>query len=102
MRDLIPLHHNEQQKSTSEATAVMDAWRQLLNVIGGLFRQHATGFSPLMGDASKTFAEVEAKLIHETKQAARATDAYVRTNPWRAVGIAAVVAIVIGAIVKRK
>ncbi len=102
MRDVVPMPNNDQQKSAGDPTAVMQAWRQWLHVISGFFRQHAGGFAPLMGDAGKTLADVEAKVIHETKQAARVTDDYVRANPWRAIGIAAVVAMMIGAMVKRK
>lgn len=44
----------------------------------------------------------EAAIVERTKAAARATDDYVRANPWRAVGIAAGAGLVIGLLVGRR
>jgi ElaB/YqjD/DUF883 family membrane-anchored ribosome-binding protein len=40
--------------------------------------------------------------IEQTREAAKAADDYLRENPWSAVGIAAVVGIVIGVLINRK
>ena len=40
-------------------------------------------------------------MIEKTRQAARATDEYVHDNPWRAVGIAAGVGLVVGMLISR-
>jgi len=42
------------------------------------------------------------ELLERTKQAARATDEYVHENPWRAVGIAAGVGVIIGMLIARR
>ena len=47
-------------------------------------------------------AEVEDVLIDEGKHAARAADEYVHDYPWRAVGIAAGVGLVIGLLISRR
>lgn len=47
-------------------------------------------------------AEVEDIMIDKGKLAARATDEYVHDNPWRAVGIAAGVGLVIGLLIGRR
>ncbi len=47
-------------------------------------------------------AEAEDIMIDKTKQAARATDDYVHDNPWRAVGIAAGVGLLIGLLIGRR
>jgi len=47
-------------------------------------------------------AEAEDMVIHGTKQAARVTDEYVHDNPWKAVGIAAGVGLVIGLLIGRR
>jgi ElaB/YqjD/DUF883 family membrane-anchored ribosome-binding protein len=47
-------------------------------------------------------AEAQAALLVKTKAAAKATDAYVHENPWRAVGAAAGVGLVIGLLVGRR
>ncbi len=52
--------------------------------------------------AKVKLAEVEDILIDRGKQAARATDEYVRDNPWRAVGIAAGIGVIIGMLISRR
>jgi ElaB/YqjD/DUF883 family membrane-anchored ribosome-binding protein len=47
-------------------------------------------------------AEAQAALLARTKAAAKATDAYVHENPWKAVGIAAGVGLVIGLLIGRR
>ena len=46
--------------------------------------------------------EAERALLDKTKEAARATDDYVRENPWQAVGIAAVGGMVLGILISRR
>lgn len=46
--------------------------------------------------------EAQAALLVKTKAAARATDDYVHENPWRAVGAAAGVGLVIGLLIGRR
>jgi ElaB/YqjD/DUF883 family membrane-anchored ribosome-binding protein len=52
--------------------------------------------------AKDKMAEAQAALLLKTKAAARATDAYVHENPWRAVGAAAGVGLVIGLLIGRR
>lgn len=47
-------------------------------------------------------AEAEAILVDKAKAAGRAADDYVHDNPWRAVGIAAGVGLVIGLLIGRR
>lgn len=47
-------------------------------------------------------AEMQTALIARTKAAAKATDAYVHENPWKAVGIAAGAGLVIGFLINRR
>ena len=46
--------------------------------------------------AKVKLAEAEDVIVQRSKQAARATDDYVRENPWQAVGAAAGVGLLIG------
>ena len=46
--------------------------------------------------------EQEAALMAKTKAAAKATEDYVRDNPWKAMGIAAVAGLVLGILAKRR
>ena len=43
----------------------------------------------------------EEAVVARTKQAAKATDQYVHENPWKAVGIAAGVGLVVGVLISR-
>ena len=45
--------------------------------------------------------DAEALMLEKTKEAARATDEYVHDHPWRAVGIAAGVGVVVGMLISR-
>ena len=47
-------------------------------------------------------AEAQELVVDKAKAAARATDDYVHANPWRSVGIAAGVGLVIGMLISRR
>jgi len=52
--------------------------------------------------AKARMADVQAELLVKTREAARATDAYVHENPWRAIGVAAGFGLVIGLLIGRR
>ncbi len=52
--------------------------------------------------AKVKLAEAEDIVIQKGKLAARATDEYVQENPWRSVGIAAGVGLIIGLLIGRR
>lgn len=52
-------------------------------------------------EAKKTLSEAENAFIDKTKEVAEAADAYVRQNPWNAVGIAAGIGLVLGLLLRR-
>ena len=54
-----------------------------------------------LATAKVKLGEAERALLEKTKEAARATDDYVRENPWQAVGIAAVAGLVLGILISR-
>ena len=47
-------------------------------------------------------AEAERAMLDKTKQAAKATDEYVHEHPWHAVGVAAVLGFLLGALITRR
>ena len=53
-------------------------------------------------EAKYQLSRAEEAIIDRTKQAAKATDEYVQENPWRAVGIAAGVGLVVGLLIGRR
>lgn len=52
--------------------------------------------------AKEKIADAQEALVEKSKAAARATDEYVHDNPWRAVGVAAGVGLVIGLLIGRR
>ena len=46
--------------------------------------------------------ELEGEAVDRAKAAARATDDYVHDNPWQAIGIAAVVGVLVGLLMNRR
>lgn len=51
--------------------------------------------------ARERLVAAEHAVVEKTKQAAKATDEYVHENPWKSVGIAAGVGLVIGMLISR-
>ena len=52
--------------------------------------------------AKVKLAEAEDLVIDKGKQAARVTDEYVHEHPWRAVGIAAGIGLLVGMLISRR
>ena len=55
-----------------------------------------------LASARVKLAEAERAVVDKTKQAAKATDEYVHEHPWHAVGVAAVVGFLLGALITRR
>jgi ElaB/YqjD/DUF883 family membrane-anchored ribosome-binding protein len=52
--------------------------------------------------AKVKLAEAEAVVSERAKQAARYTDEYVHDNPWRAIGVAAGIGLLLGLLISRR
>jgi ElaB/YqjD/DUF883 family membrane-anchored ribosome-binding protein len=52
--------------------------------------------------AKARMADAQAALVTRTKEAAKATDEYVHEHPWKAMGVAAGVGLVIGLLIGRR
>ena len=55
-----------------------------------------------LATAKVKLTEAEQALLEKSKLAAKATDEYVRENPWQAVGVAAVAGLVLGVLISRR
>lgn len=55
-----------------------------------------------LNEAKVKLAALEEAVAARAKQAADATDEYVRANPWKAVGIAASVGVLLGMLIGRR
>jgi ElaB/YqjD/DUF883 family membrane-anchored ribosome-binding protein len=52
--------------------------------------------------AKAGIAEVQSTVVAKTKEAAKVTDVYVHENPWKSVGLAAAVGVVVGLLIGRR
>jgi len=52
--------------------------------------------------ARKRMSEIQDDLVEQTKVMANNADAYVRDNPWQAVGLAAAAGLIVGLLVSRR
>jgi ElaB/YqjD/DUF883 family membrane-anchored ribosome-binding protein len=55
-----------------------------------------------LADAKLKLADAEAAVVDKAKLVGRATDDYVHDNPWRSVGIAAGVGLIVGMLIGRR
>ncbi|MBS0310961.1 MAG: DUF883 domain-containing protein [Proteobacteria bacterium] len=55
-----------------------------------------------LAKAKAQMADAEAALLVRAKAAAKATDVYVHENPWKAIGISASIALLVGFIMGRR
>lgn len=55
-----------------------------------------------LATAKVKLTEAEQALLEKSKLAAKATDEYVRENPWQAVGVAAAAGLVLGVLISRR
>ena len=65
-------------------------------VSGEGFSAARAKFAEQLDSAKTSLAQAERQIVDKAKQAATATDDYVKGNPWPAVGMAAGVGILIG------
>lgn len=59
-------------------------------------------FEQTLANAKNDLVRLEETVVEKTKEAAKATDDYVKENPWKSVGLGAAVGVVIGMLIARK
>ena len=59
-------------------------------------------FEQTLLNAKNDLVRLEETVVEKTKEAAKATDDYVKENPWKSVGLGAAVGVVIGLLIARK
>ena len=55
-----------------------------------------------LATAKEKMSDAQAAMLAKTRAAARATDEYVHVHPWKAVGVAAGVGLVVGLLIGRR
>lgn len=93
------------EKLMHDMRAVVDDAEELLRATAGQAGDKVAAarerIQANLAVAKGRLTEAEHELIEKTKRAAKATDEYVHENPWKAVGIAAGVGLVVGMLISR-
>lgn len=94
------------EKLISDFKVVVADAEELLRVTAGQAGEKAvelrSKIQSRLADAKLQLADTQAALVEKARMAGRATDDYVHENPWRSVGIAAGVGLVIGLLIGRR
>lgn len=69
---------------------------------GDKMAQMRASLADSLHTAREKLAEAEAAVRTKTREVARATDAYVHENPWKAIGVAAGAGLLIGLLIGRR
>ena len=97
---------DNKQKLVSDMKVVVSDAEEILRASAGVAGEKVANLRERFGerlvDAKMRLAEAEGELYNRTRAAATATDDYVNENPWRAVGIAAGVGLLLGIIIGRR
>jgi ElaB/YqjD/DUF883 family membrane-anchored ribosome-binding protein len=94
------------QKLMTDLRLVVADAEQLLAATAG---QAGEGVSELRSKVQASLAQAKARVSHlqevgleRAKAAGKATDAYVHDNPWRSIGIAAGIGVLVGVLIGRR
>lgn len=103
MSDLTSAHKDKLMDDLKQVLADAEA---LLSATAG---DHSEGIAELRSRVQNTLAhaksglvDAQAAVIDKAKAAAKATDGYVHENPWKSIGIAAGVGLLLGMLIGRR
>ena len=106
MSDVNDFPSSSKEKLVSDMKVVVSDAEEILRATAGVagdkIGELRERIADRLRDAKVRIADAEDMLVDRTKAAARATDDYVNDNPWRAVGIAAGVGLLLGIIIGRR
>lgn len=106
MSEVTDLSTANKQKLVADMKVVVADAEEILRATAGVAGDKMGDLreriSERLRDAKLRIADAEAALVDRTKAAARATDDYVHENPWRAVGLAAAVGLLLGVVIGRR
>ena len=97
---------NSREKLVDDFAAVLGEAEEMLkraaNETGDTARDLRSQVETKLLRAKLNLQELEGEAVDRAKAAARATDDYVHDHPWRAVGAAAAVGVVVGLLLNRR
>ena len=96
---------NLKEQLLNDLNAVIKDAEELLHnseqQAGEGFKSARAKFESTLRNAKRQVVHVEEMVVAKTKEAAKATDVYVKENPWQSVGIAAGVGLLLGMLIGR-
>ena len=106
MNDFARELHNSRQRMEQELRGLVDDTEELLRHAArdatGEFKQARERLEKGLKTARKSLAAAEDAVRDQVGDAARATDGYVRKNPWAAIGVGAGVGLLVGLLLSRR
>lgn len=106
MKETMDVFNNSKGKIVEDFRAIVNDAEDLLHatakVSGEGLSVARAKFSEKLRTAKTSLADAEQMIVDKTRQAATATDEYVRGNPWTAVGVATAVGLLIGFLVTKR
>ncbi len=106
MSEVTDFSTNNKEKLVSDMKVVVSDAEEILRATAGVAGEKVGELRERiidrLRDAKVRIADAEEMLVDRTKAAARTTDDYVNDNPWRAVGIAAGIGLLVGIIIGRR
>ncbi|GAB4062695.1 DUF883 family protein [Uliginosibacterium sediminicola] len=89
-----------------ESKDILQETEQLLSEVADATGEEAKALQARiiagLRDAKARLGEAEEVAVAKAKAAARVTDEYVHANPWKAIGVGAVVGLLVGALIARR
>jgi ElaB/YqjD/DUF883 family membrane-anchored ribosome-binding protein len=106
MMEKIPTQTGARDQLLSDLKTVIqdaEAWlRHSGHLTGEEFKVAKAKFERTLVKAKEDIIRLEEAAVEKAKVAAKATDEYVKENPWKAVGLGTAVGVVIGMLIARK
>lgn len=106
MMEKIPTQTGARDQLMADLKTVIqdaEAWlRHSGQMTGDEFKAAKEKFERTLVNAKEDLIRLEETVVERTKATAKATDEYVKENPWKAVGLGTAIGVVIGMLIARK
>jgi ElaB/YqjD/DUF883 family membrane-anchored ribosome-binding protein len=98
--------HDTQKRLAHDVRALIrdaeDVLEHRVDQAGAAYDAARERLSHSVKDAKAGLSELETALMDRARDAARATDHYVRAHPWESIGVTAGIGLLIGLLIGRK
>ncbi len=103
---MLSMHADQKAKLMDDLRLVIDDAQEMLRMTADQVGESAAGVrarvQARLAQATEELQHLQDAAIARAKAAGRATDEFVHENPWKAVGIAAGVGLLVGLLISRR